>query len=328
MPYQHLTPMERGQIQALFSQGLSRRAIAETMRRSPATVCRELRRNHARKGVYDATCAQRRYAQVRCACRRTTVLGYPPLRKYLFDKMTLGWSPEQVSGRLWIDFPGEPRMRVSHETIYRALYADEKFGRPLLACLRQRRPRRRKRGQRRPTRPCIPNRIGIENRPAEVDALARYGDWEGDLLIGAEQKGAVLTLVERKSLYLLAALLPSRHAHGVASAAIGLLGALPTSWRRTLTFDNGSEFAQHERMSSALQMLVFFAHAYAAQERGRNENTNGLIRQYLPKTVHFTHIVQGQIQCVVHELNNRPRKILGFRTPQEVFDDQTVALTV
>lgn len=328
MPYVHLTPMERGQIQALFSQGLSQRAIAGTMGRSPSTVCRELRRNHAREGVYDAACAQRRYAQARSACRRTTALSHPPLQKYLFDKMTLGWSPEQVSGRLWLDFPGESRMRVSAETIYRTLYADEKFGRPLLACLRQRRPRRRKRGQRRPTRPSIPNRIGIENRPAEVDALARYGDWEGDLLIGAEQKGAVLTLVERKSLYLLAALLPSRHAQGVASAAIELLGAMPASWRRTLTFDNGSEFAQHERMSRALEMRIFFAHAYAAQERGRNENTNGLMRQYLPKTTHFTRLVPAEIHCVVHELNNRPRKILGFRTPQEVFNQQTVALTV
>lgn len=274
MPYHHLTPMERGQIHALHTHGLSQGAIARRLGRSPSTVCRELARNRAHSGAYDATCAHQRYREARKSCRRTTSLAYLPLRRYLFDKMTEGWSPEQISGRLWLDFPGDPRMRVSHETIYRSLYRDEKLGQPLIGYLRQRRPRRRTRGQRRPTRPFIPNRIGIEARPPEVDARQRYGDWEGDLLIGACQQGAVLTLVERKSLLLRATLLPSRHAQGVAEAAIEQLRVMPVEWRKTLTLDNGSEFAHHQRICDTLGLGTYFAHPYAAYERGTNENTN------------------------------------------------------
>jgi len=240
--------------------------------------------------------------------------------------MTDGWSPEQVSGRLWLDFPGQPRMRVSPETIYRSLYADEKLGRPLIGCLRQRRPRRRRRGQRRPARPFIPNRIGIEARPPEVDELQRYGDWEGDLVIGREQKGAIVTLVERKSLLLRALRLLSRHAARVAKAVIQVLAGLPSEWVRTITFDNGSEFAHHEGIAQTLDVHIYFAHPYAAYERARNENTNGLLRQYLPKSTRFTEVSQHQLEQYVHELNNRPRKKLGYRTPYEVFKEQTVAL--
>jgi len=318
--------MERGQIQALHTHGLSQRTIARRLGRSPSTVCRELARNRTPVRAYDATNAHQRYRAVRQRCRRTTALSHQPLRRYLFDKMTDGWSPEQISGRLWLDFPGHPRMRVSPETIYRALYREEKLGHPLIGCLRQRRPRRRKRGERRPVRPRIPNRIGIEARPPQVEALQRYGDWEGDLLVGADHKGAVLTLVERKSLFLCAARVSSRHAHGVAEAAIQQLALLPTPWRKTLTFDNGSEFAHHQRISAALGMDIYFAHPYAAYERGRNENTNGLLRQYLPKTTNFCKIKEPYLQRCVRELNNRPRKILGYRTPKEVFEKHTVAL--
>ncbi len=326
MPYHHLTPMERGQIQAFEGQGLSPRAIARALGRHPATVLRELARNGARRRGYDAARAQKRYARVRKASRRTTSLSYLPLRRYLFDKMTEGWSPEQVAGRLWIDFPGQPRMRVSHETIYRSLYADDKLGRALIPCLRQRRPRRRKRGQRRPTRPFIPNRVGIEARPPQVDALERYGDWEGDLVIGAKQQGAIVTLVERKSLLLRGQPLASRHAKGVAHKVIRALQALPGHWVKTITFDNGSEFAHHERMAAALGADIYFAHPYAAYERARNENTNGLLRQYLPKSKSFKDLTQHQLQSYIRELNNRPRKKHGYRTPNEVFREDTVAL--
>jgi IS30 family transposase len=326
MPYHHLTPMERGQIQAWLTQGLSRRAIAVRLGRSASTVCRELARNQAQSTPYTAARAQKRYEQARRNCRRTTSLSEPALRRYLFDKMTEGWSPEQISGRLWLDFPGQPRMRVSPETVYRSLYSDEKLGNPLIGCLRQRRPRRRKRGERRPTRPFIPNRVGIEARPPEVSARQRYGDWEGDLLVGANQHGAVLTLVERKSLLLRATRLRSRRADGVAEAAIEQLHHLPAHWTKTITFDNGSEFAHHERIAHALGLDTYFAHPYAAYERGTNENTHGLLRQYLPKTTNFNQISEQQLQSCVRQLNNRPRKKLGYRTPFEVFNLHNVAL--
>ena len=325
MPYRHLTPMERGQIQALERQGMSQRGIAKTMGRSPSTISRELARNGGRQR-YDAARAQKRYQSVRKACRRTTSLSYLPLRRYLFDKMGDGWSPEQVSGRLWLDFPGQPRMRVSHETIYRSVYANEKLRNVLLGCLRQRRPRRRKRGARRPTRPFIPNRVGIEARPPQVDALERYGDWEGDLIIGRNQEGAVLTLVERKSMFVCARPVRSRHAAPVALAVIDALGSLPPPWLRTITFDNGSEFAHHERMAQALEAHIYFAHPYAAYERARNENTNGLLRQYLPKSTSFKELTQQRLQTYIKELNHRPRKKLGYRTPYEIFQMDAVAL--
>lgn len=326
MPYHHITPTERGQMQAFQHQGLTQRAIARALGRNPATISREFARNRARHGGYDAIRAQKRYERVRKASRRTTSLSHLPLRRYLFEKMTEGWSPEQVAGRLWLEFPGQPRMRVSHETIYRSLYADEKLGNSLLSCLRQCRPRRRKRGQRRPIRSFIPNRVGIEARPAEVDALERYGDWEGDLVIGAQQQGAIVTLVERKSLLLRAEPLPSRHAQGVAEKVIHALRSLPSRWVKTLTFDNGSEFAHHERMAKALGIDIYFAHPYAAYERARNENTNGLLRQYLPKSTSFRNLSETQLKRYIDELNNRPRKKHGYRTPQEVFLEDTVAL--
>jgi IS30 family transposase len=326
MPYHHLTPLERGQIQAFHEEGLSLRGIARKLGRSAGTLSREFARNRAGARGYDAARAQRRYEQARATCRRGTALSHVPLRRYLLDKMTQGWSPEQVSGRLWLDFPGQPRMRVSPETIYRTLYADQGLGRALIPCLRQRRPRRRRRGERRPTRPFIPNRIGIELRPPEVDALTRYGDWEGDLVIGQGQRGAVVTLVERKSLLLRAVRVLTRHAAGVADAIIHALKDLPAHWLRTLTLDNGSEFAHHETVTRGLGTPVFFAHPYAAYERARNENTNGLLRQYLPKTVNFIELSRHQLRRYVEELNNRPRKILGYRTPLEVFHLNAVAL--
>lgn len=325
MPYTHLTPMERGQIQAFVFEGKSRRAIARFLGRSPSTISRELRRHAHPTQDYEASRAQQRYLNSRKECRRTSSLDYLPLRRYLFDKMSDAWSPEQVSGRLWLDFPGQPRMRVSHETIYRALYSDEKL-KPLRGCLRQRRPRRRRKGERRPVRPMIPNRVGIEDRPDEVDSLARYGDWEGDLIIGAGQQGAVVTLVERKSLLIRAWRVTSRHAALVAQAIITALKPLPAQWLNTITFDNGSEFAHHGKVGQTLGVDIYFAHPYAAYERGRNENLNGLLRQYLPKASVLKHLCQKKLQRYIAELNNRPRKKLSYRTPLEVFNQQAVAL--
>ena len=327
MPYHHLSAIERGQVQVFLDQGQSLRATARALGRSPSTISREVARNGG-VGKYRCEKAQARYKEARRASRRTCTLAYLPLRRYLVDKMTDGWSPEQVSGRLWWDCPGQPRMRVSHETIYRSLYRDEKLRNILLGCLRQRHPRRRRRGERRPTRPFIPNRVGIEARPPQVQTLERYGDWEGDLIIGAQQQGAILTLVERKSLLLRAHWLPSRHARGVAKAVVAALGEFPKAWRRTITFDNGSEFAHHEAMAQDLDLDIYFAHPYAAYERGCNENTNGLLRQYLPKGTSFISLPNSQLQRYVEELNDRPRKKLEYRTPNEVANLNNVALQV
>jgi IS30 family transposase len=320
--------MERGQIQILYSQGWSLRAIARRLGRSPSTISRELKRNAADAQTYDPLRAQARYVRARKECRRSRSLDHPPLRRYVIDKLVQAWSPEQIGGRLWLDFPGQPRMRISPETIYRSLYADETIGRIGIGSLRQRRPRRRKRGERRPVRPIIPNRVGIQARPPEVDALSRFGDWEGDLVIGAQQRGAVLTLVERKSMVLRARALPSRHAAPVSQAVIEALHDLPAAWLKTITFDNGSEFAHHERITQELGPSIYFANPYAAHERGRNENTNGLLRQYLPKGQPLDTLAQDQLERILKEMNNRPRKKLGYRSPNEVCSANSVALTV
>lgn len=328
MPYHHLTAFERGQIQALFATGAGPNEIALELGRSSSTVSRELRRNEAKSGHYNAQRAQDRYHEVRQECVRTRSLDHLPLRQYVVDCIFSGYSPEEVAGRLRLDFPAQPRMRVSHETIYRTIYGDEKLGKILIPQLRRRQPRRRKRGDRRPTRPLIPNRVSIDSRPAEVDALERYGDWEGDTVLGKNQDGAILTLVERKSLLLLAAPLSSKNAREAAQAAIAALATMPPDWLRTITFDNGTEFAAHERITEATGAEIYFAHPYSSWERGRNENTNGLLRQYYPKKTSFANLDPDILRRVVDELNNRPRKKLGYRTPLEVFLEQTVALAV
>ena len=326
MPYRHLTPIERGQIQALLAQGLGPAAIARSLGRSPSTISRELLRNRAPSGGYSAEKAQKRYHEARRECARTKSLDHPLLRRYVLDALLSCHSPEQISGRLWIDFPGQPRMRVSHETIYRTLYADEKLGNIALPLLRRRHPRRQRRGARSPARPLIPNRVSIDRRPPQVDALERFGDWEGDTVLGKNQDGAILTLVERKSLLLLAMPLASKKAGETATAAVAALRKMPPQWRKTLTFDNGSEFAAHERIAAEAGIDIFFAHPYHSWERGKNENTNGLLRQYYPKKTSFADLDPHALQVVVSELNNRPRKALGYRTPLEVFREHAVAL--
>jgi len=305
MSCQHLNSIERGQIQALIRTGCSVRPIARALGRSPSTISREIHRNTPPHSGYDGIKAQKRYEERCQACRRTRRLAYKPLRQYVRDHMTIGWSPEQIAGRWWIDYPGHPRMRVSTETIYRFIDQDPEWGPILRPYPRQARQRRRQ-GTKRAVRSLIPNRV--RQRPACVKERARYGDWEGDTLIGRHRKGAILTLVERKSLFTLAAPLESRQAAPAAEAIIRLLQSLPPHWRQTLPLDNGIAFRLHEQVHQATGIQICFAHPCAACERGRNEHTNGLIRSYLPKSTDFRKISPKKLQEIVFELNNRPRK--------------------
>jgi transposase, IS30 family len=323
----HLTLDERGGIQALFALGLSRAEIARQTGRNRSTIGRELARNGVPARAYDPDKAQDRYVEARRECVKPRSLDHPPLRRYLFEKGGDAWSPEQVSGRLRLEFPHDPRMHVSPETIYRTLYSDERFGRVLIPQLRQGRKRRRKRGQGLHRRgPSIPNRVSIEKRPEEVLLMRQYGHWEGDTILGKNQRGAAVTLVERKSLFLRAVVVPSKHAGPVARAVVRALGDLPAHCVRTITLDNGTEFADHGDVARELGTNVYFAHPYSSNERARNENTNGLLRQYLPKGSSFENLSQHQLDAIVDELNNRPRKSLGYRTPREVFEKACVAV--
>ena len=323
----HLTAYERGQIQILLEMGKGIREIARLLERSPSTISREIHRNSTR-GTYDAGTAQTRYAARRKECRPGIKLAYRPLWDYVIRKLTCLWSPEQIAGRLPLDYPHDPRMRISHETLYQALYSDPRLA-PFICCLRQARPKRRKRGQGRNARCHIPHRVPISQRPPEVDQRARFGDWEADLVLGKNQEGAILSLVGRKSLVLLAQKLPSKKSELVIDAAIAALEDLPAAWAHTVTFDNGTEFYHHHRLTQELGIDTYFADPYAAYQRGTNENTNGLLRQYLPKGTCFKSLSQKQLDAIVKEINDRPRKKLGYLKPREVFDayrKPTVAL--
>lgn len=321
MSYIHFTPTERGQIQALRQEGKSYTYIGERLGRNRTSVWRELQRNSTQKG-YDAQRAQKQYHQRREPCRPAKKLEHIPLWKYLLDKLGQSWTPEEVANRLPMDHPRDPRMRISHEAIYQSIYGDSRL-RFLIKFLPQARPKRRKRGQGKSRRgPSIPNRVGIEHRPKVVEDRTRTGDWEGDLVLGANQDGALLTLVDRKSRLLQSRKVKTKQAGEVAQAVSDALQDMPISWVKTITFDNGSEFARHEDMARALPVDIYFADPYSSYQRGTNENTNGLIRRYLPKGTSFRDLVQEKLDLIVEELNNRPRKCLGYRTPNEVFQKQ------
>lgn len=321
MPYTHCTPFERGRIEALYAEGKSLSYIAHCIGRHRSTISREITRNKGPRG-YDGAKAQCQYHEHRHACRPAKKLDHQPLRNYVFEKITDGWTPEQISGRLPREYPDDPNMRISHETLYQALYADESLH-CLLQHLPQARPKRRKRGQGKTRRgPSIPNRVGIEQRPAEVDRRERFGDWEGDTIVGSNQHAFIATVVDRKSLFMGMRKTDSKNAEVVAQAITETLLDMPHSWLKTITFDNGTEFAAHEHIANTLDVDVFFADPYSSFQRGTNENTNGLVRRFLPKGTDFRSVTQQQLDYITGQINNRPRKKLAYRTSNEVFQEQ------
>jgi IS30 family transposase len=311
MSYTHLTQNERYQISALLEAGFRPGTIAAQIGRHKSTVTRELTRSGG-VAAYQAAEAQALADERRTACANGPQVSE---ETWSFVDAKLGefWSPEQISGRLKAD--GLPT--VSHESIYQRVYQDKQGGGDLHLALRCQKARRKRYGstERRGT---IPNQTSIEARPAVVDTRERFGDWEGDLVIGAGQQGALVTLNERKSRFTLIAHVASKAAHGVADAIILLLKSC-SSCVHTLTTDNGKEFAQHERIAEKLKARFYFAHPYSSWERGANENMNGLIRQFFPKKMSFQSIKKRDIKQAQDYLNHRPRKCLGFKTPFEVF---------
>jgi len=317
MPYIHLTPIERGEISAYREAGHSNAYIARKLGRNRSSIGRELKRN-ATRGKYIPQKAQGAYEERRKDCRPARKLDYGPLRSYVLGRITDGWTPETVAGCLPLNFPEDTRMRMSHEAIYQGIYGDERM-RFLIEHLPQARPKRRKRGQGKTRRgPSIPNRTGIEHRPPEVEERARFGDWEGDLIVGAGQSGYIVTMVERASRLLYMRKLTSKNAETTAEAIIDAMMDVTPSWIKTITFDNGTEFACHEIVARATGAGIYFADPYASYQRGTNENTNGLVRRFLPKKMSFEGITQERLNIIEEELNNRPRKILQYRTPNDV----------
>jgi transposase, IS30 family len=309
----HLTPEDREIIAQMHKAGKFQTQIAEKIGRSKSTISRELRRNRSRNG-YWAVAADRKAARRRSERPWVAKLLRPDLRRYVAERLRRRWSPDQIAGRSRTDFPRDRRRWISHQTIYAWIAAEEAAGRRWQRYLRRRgrkRPDWEKRGR---------NRTGtsIAGRPAVVDRRERFGDWEGDTIVGANRRGGAVTLVDRKSGFLLLGRVPDLRAATVCRTAAALYQAMPPKLRKTLTLDNGKEFAEHEALARAAALKIYFAKPYSAWQRGTNENTNGLVRQFYPKGTDLARIPERQFTKVQQQLNERPRKRLGYKTPLEV----------
>jgi len=315
--YRQLTQLQRYQIYGLMKAGVNQSAIARDLQVHKATISRELRRNRGRSG-YRPLQAQGK-ARARQAERdRTSIV--PATWQQIETLLEQQWSPEQIRGRMRL----EKQPTVSHEWIYQYVWADKAAGGQLYLQLRCQKLRRKKYGKS-SRRGQIPDRRSIDERPAVVDRKNRLGDWEADTMIGRRHQQALVTLVERKSKLTRIAKVTRNTAAAMEQVTVHELKGLP---RKTVTADNGREFAGHKRIAQRLNIDFFFAHPYCSWERGLNENTNGLIRQYFPKGHDFATITEDQITFVMEQLNNRPRKSLGYKTPNEVcFKLTNVALT-
>jgi len=327
MSYNHLTESERTCIFFLRMEGFSRANIGRRLGRAPTTIGRELKRNLNSSGQYLPDIAQikanaRRQA---CICRPTT--GNDALMVHVAGRIEHRWSPEQIAGRLRAKPPKDlGGVTVSHATIYRWIWASPERSKRFRPYLRIAKKKRRKPYGKPSRRGHIPNRVSIDERPEVVAGRSRLGDWEGDTVVGKGRSGYVATCVDRASRYLVAKKQHGCSAKETTASLHSSMRRLPRDRRLTLTVDNGREFSGHEKIARLLSLSVYFADPYSSWQRGTNENTNGLLRQYLPKTESFLQLTGWQLSSYVTQLNNRPRKCLNYRTPAEVFWRRTVAL--
>lgn len=306
MTYTHLTQDERYQIYILKKAGHRQNEIAALMNRHPSTISRELSRNSGQRGY------RPRQAQRLCDERTANSCNAGRIAPAVWDeaqaRLRLQYSPEQVAAKL----------PISHETVYQRIYADKHAGGDLWRHLRCQKQRRKRYASGQQRRGRIPERRPLTERPSTVEGRRRIGHWEGDTIIGAGRRQAIVSLVERKSGYCLLAHVPHKTSAAVSGAIIESLSPIKARVS-TLTFDNGLEFAGHREIDQALGSTSYFADPYASWQRGTNENTNGLVRQYLPKSRPFHNVTQEELAMIMNRLNHRPRKRLNWKTPHEVF---------
>ncbi|MBA7583477.1 IS30 family transposase ISPlu1 [subsurface metagenome] len=312
MLYNQLTKVERNQIYVLLQEDVSFCRIAEILERSPSTISREINRNRGQRG-YRPKQAER-WAQERRKTPRIVKM-IPEVIAYIEKKLHEEYSPEQISCTMG----GIVGDRVSHERIYQHILHDKKHGGDLYRKLRiAGKKKRRKRYGKKDWRGKIPNRVDIDQRPAIVEEKTRIGDWEADLVSGTRHRGFLVTLVERKSKYTLIGHVKQKIAADVTTEILRLLTP-HKKWVKTITYDNGREFSAHELINKGLNCQSYFAKPYHSWERGLNENTNGLIRQYFPKGMDLREVSGKEINFVMMRLNRRPRKTLEFKPPHDVF---------
>ncbi len=348
MPGARLTVEQRRTLERSFRIGLSQEQIASIIGKHKSTVSRELARSFSAPGarspkrstargdgrgylrVYDAERAHR-YAQIKARRPKYRRLDHAPLREQVWAWLRADWSPQQIAGMLPVVFCDDPDMRVSHETIYQSLFIQTKgeLKRELAAHLRSRRTKRKPQtgGAKRVTLG-ITEDIRISARPAEVADRAVPGHWEGDLLLGGTSKGAVITLVERSSRFVLLAALPGQHTADLARMSLAqMIATLPLSLRKSITWDRGSEMAQHAQFTTDTGIQIYFCDPQSPWQRGSNENTNGLLRQYWPKGADLRGLTQTECDGVALKLNTRPRMTLQWQTPGQALNAGLVATT-
>lgn len=341
--YSHLSQTDRVAIQLLLQAGCSRRQIADKLGFSPSTICREVIRGKlsptALATSYRAAAAQsgsdERRAAAGAARRKLGANRKTFLWRTVLDGLRCRWSPEQIACRLremkpapLISSPSPAPLTVSHETIYAAIYAMPRgtLRSELIELLRQSHKTRlpRARGTERKAR--LPNMTSIALRPPEVAARIVPGHWEGDLIKGAMNRSSVGTLVERLSRYVMLVKLEGNTAEDILNGFRRRLRSIPESLRKTMTYDQGSEMAMHEKLSADLNMDIFFCDPHSPWQRGSNENANGLVREYLPKGMDLSSVSHQELTAIEASINGRPRKILNWHTPQEVFSMLTLDL--
>lgn len=319
MGYRHLSIDEREVILKMRENNKTLEDIGGKLGRPRSTISRELQRNVSSTGEYKAHLAEKYYQRRREQSKAPYRLNYQPLRQYVKSKLKQYWSPEQICGKVKLEYPEDSAMRTCPSTIYRWIRADRQADGAYYQKLRHGLRKRRKRYGSTENRGQIPGRRMIDQRPKVVEKRSRIGDWESDSVVGRNHKSYIATHVERKTRYAQAIKLASKSAEDYVIATLDIFQNIPSAKVKTFTVDNGKEFANFKEIEKGLAAKVYFAHPYHSWERGTNENTNGLLRQFFPKGTDFNLVSQKEIDAAIYLLNNRPRKCLKYRTPAEIF---------
>ena len=322
--YTRLTVIEREEISRQIASGYSLRKIAKNLNRAPSSMSREINRSVVDSKYYRAVFAQGRANKLRHKLRGNRKLDNNiPLREFVLYYLAKNWSPEQIAKRLIMLYPNDMDMRISHETIYSYIYVlpRGRLKRKFISYLRRSHKYRRKKGKNQQSLVGIKDYFSIEERPQEVADRIIPGHWEGDLMIGRRNASAIGTLVERTTRMTFLVKLNNQDAMTIRKAFSEEFRQLPEGLKRTLTYDQGREMAQHKLFTEETEMTVYFAHPHSPWERGSNENTNALLRQYFPKGTDFSKISRARLKEVQDELNDRPRKTLNWYTPHEKFSE-------
>ena len=321
--YKRLSAVEREEISRMLAQKCSFQSIAKTLGRNVSTISREVGAGSCNQHTYRAEKAQNR--SVRNSRKRRggkySLDDHVRLKRYVFRKLRLQWSPVQIAEMVEKDYPTDTTIRISPESIYTYLYVLPKgaLKKELLSCLRQNRKHRHKQRRGVEAKRKLEDMLSIEERPKEVEDRIIPGHWEGDLIVGKNNRSALGTLVERTTRTTILIQLKNREAETVAKAFAKAIKRLPKEMKLTLTYDQGREMASHKLFTNITGVKVYFAHPRSPWERGTNENTNGLIRQYFPKGTEFNKVSRYEVKRAQNRLNGRPRKTLGYQTPYEVF---------